>query len=308
MAQPFKPTTNAGTYGEGAAFHAAKYLQDLRQELDSGQISVSDFIKLGTPAAQYGYNSVSTVAGRGSGAASAVNPAIGLLQQAGFKQTGGTVGATTVAPVLPEEYQQRVREELVPKNIPEDQRRQIIDSIPTDIDILSDEGRIYREGITQSLQQEKMAGQQKDLRGQNLRELATFLSGEEDRKFNLARPEIAEQANASGVYTGSGYSEALARERSKLAGDTSALLAAQGLSDRDADVQALATILGTRQGFQTGGLQRTFGLQDEDRSFARSKELAELTKPKMPEESGLDKWLKVINTGANVWAASKGGK
>lgn len=301
--QPFKPGANSGTYGEGMAYQAADYLKKLRAELDAGNVSVTDFIKFGKQAAEVGYNTVSQIAGKGSKAANAVNPAIGLLQQAGFKQTGGTVGNVTVAPSLPEEYQQRIREELLPKNIPEEQRKQIIEGIPDDIDLLSDEGRIYREGIIQSLEQQKVAGEQKNLRGNNLRDLASFLAKEEDRKFNLARPDIAEDANAAGLYNGTGYSEALARERSKLAGDTSALLVAQGLSDREADIQSLASVLGTRQGFQTAGLQRNFGLQDENRSFARARELAELTKPKMGSSSNIGSMIGTLLGGGigSMW-------
>jgi len=285
----------SGSYGESGAYHAADYLRRLREALDAGEITVSEFAKQGQKAAEHGIKVIQNVAGRGSSAANAVNPALGLIQQTGWQleQNG------KIRPVLPDEYQAKLREELLPKNITDEEREQFTKLIPEDVDLFSDQGQIEREGLRQAIQLSTLGKTQKDSRSQNLKELASFLSNEENRKFGLAQPDIAEEANARGYYTGTGYSDALARERAKLAGDTSALLAAQSLSDREADIQSLAAVLGKRQDYQQAGLDRRFGLDDELRGYNRARDLAELTRPNMGGAGG--------NTGSLVGSLIGGG-
>lgn len=133
---------------------------------------------------------------------------------------------------------------------------------------------------------------QKAIQDQRLKDLASFLSAEEGRKFNQAIPEIAETSQAQGFLETSGFGNALARERVKLAGDTSARLTEQGLADRDFEVGSIgATTAGTRD-LLTGGLERKFSLDDLDRSEALSRELARLGIVNPKGESSTDRTLR----------------
>ena len=275
-----------GSYSEGNAFTALSELQNLRNYLDSGKISVSQFLQQGKALATFIESEAFRLGGGGSSSAKVGQKLWSSFMNGNTGFTNNTPGQRGIVTNLPEQYQQKLREELIPKNITGEERQTLIDQLPADIGFDTDRFAIEKEGVRQAMQQKKVAEEQKTGRSTQLKDLASFLRGEEDRKFGLMQPDIAEQANANGMYSGTGYSEALARERAKLAGDTSALLAAQGLSDRDQDIQALATIMGTRQDFQSSALQRQFGLSDENRNHYRAKELAELTREGAKKRSG----------------------
>lgn len=295
---------SGGSYGEGRAFEAAEYLKQLRAALDAGQIGVSEFLKLGQPAAQMGYEAIASSAGRGSQGANIVKPLNDQLAQLGFARDYNT-GKINVN--LPGQYQQKIREELLPSNLSPEEREAMMNEIPTDIGFDLDRFNIEREGIRQSLQQKKAAGEQKTLRQTRLNELAGFLAEQEGVKFQREIPEIAEQANLQGVYRSTGFGNALAKRRGELAQDTNAALASQGIADRDMDVNAISDILNTKREFQSAGLDRQFSLDDATRNFNRTLQMADLTTPKPQGKSTGEKWASGIST-AGYTTGQIGGK
>lgn len=289
----------------GQARKAGDYLKTLRASLDSGAITVSDFVQQGKKAAQYALENYQAIANKSKGDANSVNWVVDQLRSGQGLYGFGLDAQGQINVKLPQEYQLKLRDEMLPKNISDEERQALINQIPSDVDLFSDEGKLIREGIRQSIQLKDVAAKQKTERATGLQDLASFLAKEEDRKFNQLTPELADQASASGLYRGTGYSEALAKERSKLAGDTSALLAAQGLSDRQEDISALASVLGRQQDYATAGLQRKFGLDDSARGYQQSVALADLVKPKEPKTNSLDQFLKYASTGATIYGAFK---
>lgn len=306
---PKTPQVNPGTSNTPAnGFQAADALKALRAKLDAGQIDVATFLKEGQPLATQTLAFVGAQAGGGAAAANRVNPLISIVEQAGFKHKGGTAGDPLVTPNLPQQYQRELRMASLPDNIPAEARQALVDQIPNDIDINSDEGRLYRQGIIQSYEQKKLAEEQKAQRASGLEDLSKLLVSKNQSLFKQAQPQIAEEANAAGIYTGTGYSEALAREQARLAEQADLTLSGVALSDRSLDTDALAGILATQQGYQAQGLNRSFGKEDYAQQFADALKFADLTKVKAPETSGFDRVLNTVNTGANVAQAATSGK
>ena len=143
---------------------------------------------------------------------------------------------------------------------------------------------------------------QKGIQSQRLQELSSFLAAEEGRKFNQSIPEMAETAQGQGFLNTSGFGNALARERVKLAGDTSARLTEQGLSDRDFEVNALGGTNTNTKELLTGGLERKFSLEDLDRSEALSRELARLGIVNPKGESNTDKNFRRAESAVGIGA------
>ena len=303
--QHYTPT-GGGTYGEGSAFGAVDYLKNLRGLLDAGQIDIPTFIKFGEQAAKNGLIAIGNVAGRGGRAANLVNPLISQIESFGFKHTGGGINSPTTQVNLPEQYQQEVRRNTLPSNIPPEERQQILDQIPSNIDINSDQGRIEIERIREQIQADKalkqqqglrdtaitglqgVIGQQADIRNKSVADLAKQFNLEADRQFSLDQPGIFESLQGGGLLRSSALGEALARERSKYTGDVANRLsliqygnaqqssedlnklAAARLAGTDQDVNAIQQALISGNQLQQGGLQRQFGLQD----FQQQAELA----------------------------------
>lgn len=134
-------------------------------------------------------------------------------------------------------------------------------------------------------------GEQKTIADQRLKDLSSFLASEENRKFNQAIPEIAESSQAQGFLETSGFGSALARERAKLVGDTSARLTEQGLADRDLEIRGVGGIGQNYNDLAVGGLERTYSTGDLTRSEALSRELARLGVVNPKEPSSTDKIL-----------------
>lgn len=299
-----------GSYGESVANEAAGYLRRLRGALDSGELSVTEFVKLGKPVAETALKEVGRIAGGGKGAANAVNPVVGVLAEAGFTHAGNknnNPGAPIVQPSLPEQYQQKLREEIVPTNLDPEARAKIINSIPNDVDLFSDEGRIEQERIRQLIESEKALAGRKTERQTKLDELAGLLSSRRDTLQERAIPQITEQSNAAGQLDTTAYGQAIANNLTKLEEDSQFALSSQALSDRDVNMAEALDILGRSQQFQTAGLERTFSREDQSRSQDFAMRLAELSKPTQPSKTSGEKWLNGINTTANVVQAIRGG-
>ncbi len=125
------------------------------------------------------------------------------------------------------------------------------------------------------------------LRQTRRQELADLLSRVSDKQFMRELPNIAENANAGGTYTGTGFSEALAREKGRNAADVQDKLAGQALTDTDAEIALRNSALDKRQGFQTGALSRGFSLEDFIRSANVAKTTGQALQPKTDGKSGL---------------------
>lgn len=136
-----------------------------------------------------------------------------------------------------------------------------------------DQSVIEQEAARQAEQQRQAFEAERAIRSQRLTDLSAFLTNEENRKFSQSQPGIYEDLNARGLLRSSGLGEALAREKAKLAGDSASVLAQQGLTDRDAEIQGIKDILSRTQQFQTSGLERKFTLEDFEREKATAREL-----------------------------------
>jgi hypothetical protein len=142
-------------------------------------------------------------------------------------------------------------------------------------------------------------GEQKTIADQRLKDLATFLSSEENRKFNQDIPSIAEDAQAKGFLETSGFGNALADRRAQLMGDTSARLTEQGLADRNLEIAGIGGIGQNYNDLATSGLERTYSTEDLTRSEALSRELARLGVVNPKGESSADKFSRYAEgTGA----------
>lgn len=110
-------------------------------------------------------------------------------------------------------------------------------------------------------------------------QLADLLTKRADTLFSEQMPSIAEDANAKGIYTGTGFSDALAREKRSLAGDVSNTLAMQGLSDIDSTNSLEQNALNRRLGLEESGLSRNFSLQDFARQATMAQQLGAVSEP-----------------------------
>lgn len=147
------------------------------------------------------------------------------------------------------------------------------DPLQNSVPKMIDQSVIEQEGLRQSEQNRLAFEAERAIRGQRLKDTAAFLSSEEDRKFGEAQPGIYEDLNKRGLLRSTGLGDALAREKAKLSGESAAVLAQQGLSDRDAEVGGIKDILAKSQQFQTSGLERRFTLEDFNREADMAKAL-----------------------------------
>lgn len=123
---------------------------------------------------------------------------------------------------------------------------------------------------------------QTELRKKRRDELAALLASADDRAFREAIPEIAEDSNAGGVYTGTGYSQALASERARSAANTREKLSLTALGDVDAELGLRNLATDRRLGSREAALGRGFSLED----FVRSANVARATGAQQAPQTG----------------------
>lgn len=111
-------------------------------------------------------------------------------------------------------------------------------------------GMYTAEGAAQQQQLQALADQQKSARAQALTDLGTTLAQNQQNLFNQSIPDLAEQANTSGMYRSTGFGNILAQKYANLTQNTQSALALQGISDRDAYLQAQQQALGANLGYQ----------------------------------------------------------
>ncbi len=118
-----------------------------------------------------------------------------------------------------------------------------------------------------------------DIRKQRRNELASLLAKQADDSFKLSQPEIAESANRAGILYSSGYGEALAKEKSRLANETQNKLSEQALTDADAEISGIQGTADLGRGYRESGLSREFTLEDFAREGEVSKEISAMQTP-----------------------------
>lgn len=290
------------------AQQAQAYVKQLREALDRGEIEVSQFLQEGKKAAQFAVDTYLHLAPHGKASADRVNWIMDSMRT-GEGWSGLKVGAgNEIKPTaLGKEYEERLRQELIPENIQGAERDALLKSIPNDIGFDTDRFQAEREGIRQKFQQQETLTQQKEIQKNRLGELATLLGEQEKRQFNESVPELAGNAQTAGFLETSGFGNALARERARLAGNTQTVLGLQALDDRDFEVNAIGDIAKNLNSFQTAGLERQFGLQDRDYSENLAKELARLANPEIKQPSSLERALPFIGLGTSAATAYASG-
>ncbi len=300
----YRPASGGGPVDQLKANAAA--LQEMRAALDAGQLSVADFVAQGQDIAKESYRIIGTTAGQGSNAANQVNPFIGTLAQAGFKQTGGSVNDPAVQVALPTKYQGQLRDALLPGNLDPEVRKRIIESVPDNIDIQSDQGRIEQERIRQLVEAEMAGKKRADERQAKLGDLEGILGNRRDVLFERNKDRIKSEAQAAGILNTSSFGDALASNLSQLEQDAQYALSTQALSDRDVNINEATSILDRSQAMQTSGLERTFGREDQDRSLELAMKIAELSKPQPKGKTGTEKAYDGATLLANGISAARG--
>lgn len=279
---------------------ATDYLTSLRKALDLGQVTAAEYLQKGMPVAQQAYRDLNAYGGKGSNQGKDAQRIMGYIDQAGFQLRPNSSDTFNVVPNLPSQYQEQIRQSLLPAGLSEDQKAAYLNQIPQDIKFGSDQYNIEKEGLRQKLQSEGVAATQKVQRAQQLNDLAGILSNQADTNFQRSIPTVAENANTAGIYRSTGYGEALAKQQGQLQQDVQSQLAQQGLQDRAIDTGSLGDILAAQQGFQSAGVQRQFSLDDFATQARYAQQLADAAKPQNPGKTNGQKWAQGINAGVGV--------
>ncbi len=285
-----------------AGFAELEQLKQLRAALNAGQIEVSQFLREGKALSESIFNIQLALGAGGKDSAKRGDDLRNAFASAdtGFRQEPTGDAKTAIKTALPEEYQTRLREELIPKNVTGEERARLLAEIPDDIGFDTDRFAIEREGIRQSQQTKRTAAEQATRRQQGLVDLTKLLSERDSRLFKDAIPEIAEEANAKGILKSSGYGDSLAHERARLQAGSSEAIAKQAISDRDLDVNSLAAIIGQQQGFQSDGLSREFSTKDYTKQQNDALYLARENQPSSGGKSGGEKAAQGASTAAAI--------
>lgn len=285
---------------EGTPNQKLDFLKDMRTVLDRGEIDVADFIDISKPFAEQFNSELFALAGSGSAGADAARDLVRRLEsETGFVQNASDPRGLDIN--LPEEFQQRLREELLPENISAEERERLLETIPTDIGFDTDRFKLEREGIRQRLQEEKSAETAATGRSESLEELTSLLAEQGDQAFDVNRAGILEDLNARGLFRSSAVGTEFARERGRQADISRNIVSAQSISDRDANINALIQAGATQRDFQTSGLSREFSLDDFGRQTQAGFRLGEATSPQLGGgKSGGQKALDVTEGAANL--------
>lgn len=274
------------------------FLKRLREGLNKGDVSISDFSGFGKELADRVNRDLFQLGGSGRDAANLASQLLPKLQETGFAQNQANPREINI--VLPESFQERVRNELIPDNIKGKEREELLKDIPFDIDVNSDRFAIEREAIRQKIQAKEEAEVAKRERSSRLDELRELLNTQGERTFKENNPLILEELNKRGQLDSSEVGNALARELARQKSISNEIVSAQSISDRDVDINASLDIGAATRGFQTEGLSRKFSLDDFNRNQLLSERLAALSKPQPKGKTGGEKAVQGIEAGAAV--------
>lgn len=261
-------------------------LRALRAQLEAGEISVTQWKSAAEPLAQQvARQSVDMM----SSGQRNVDPGKQMLLDAtkdtGFDFTGdwNANWDKRLKVSLPDQFKEDLRASVLPGNISEEERQRYLDEIPDNIDYTSDQFKSEMEGVRQRIQEEKAAQTEEGKRKQYISELSGLLTQNADRQFELDKPGMLEDLNARGLLHTSAVGDRYADRRKELAEGTSLQLAGADLDNKNALLDLYRNAGATQRGFQTGGLQREFGLEDYSRQFQDALRFARETQPQAPK-------------------------
>lgn len=297
MAQIQLMAGGAGTYNEGNAFQALNFLQQLRSQLESGQISTDSFLQQAKPVAEFVNKERMRL---GSGGSSPAKVATQLYSGMNSSSTGYDFSDNGIVLNLPQQFSQPSRNAELPSNIPSDLRNKIISDIPGDIPVESDQFDIEREGLRQSQQQADLAKQQKEAHASSLGDYAKLLAENQQSLFNREIPDLAEQANTKGIYRSTGFGDSLAKEYAKLTADTQNQLGQKAIAYGDLDTNNLANAVNISQSYQGQGLNRKLNLADYDKQLQDAIRYGKEFQPVTPSKTNGEKWAQGIQAGSQA--------
>lgn len=253
-------------------------LAQFRQQLESGQLSVRDFLSGARPLAERINRDLFEISGTGSSGADLARSLLGQFQQtSGFKQ--GSADPRQLDVALPAKFERQVREELLPPGLSPEERERLLADIPQDIGFDEERFQAEREAVRQQVQSEQAATEAGTLREERLIGLEELLSTQRGRAREEAIPQLTERLQTQGLLQTGELERAFAREESRLQGASQDILTEARLTERDIQAGEIQQRLAARQGFQTAGLQREFGLQDFGRQQQTAFQLAALAQP-----------------------------
>lgn len=139
---------------------------------------------------------------------------------------------------------------------------------------------------------------QRNLLGQRRAELGKALQTQAEAQFMDQLPRTAEQANAGGIYTGTGFSDALAREKGLYTRDVANNMSVAAGNDVGNEIQG-----------RNAALSRGFSLRDYNQQARIAQALAAAGQP-VPQNNMMGNIMSGAGTGAAVggpWGAVAGG-
>jgi hypothetical protein len=301
------------TYSNYDAQQKLAQLTTLRQQLDSGQISVSDFIQQGQPLAQYINDAGDYFTSQGQEEGQTYGePLLKALGNVGFDtwMTNPEIQRGSDERIrvnLPEQYQEQLRETLLPSNLTEEQKQAYLKDIPTDIKYGSDQWKAEFEGLRERQQQEAANAEIKAGHTSNLTDLAKLLSENQNNLFNSEIPDLAEQANTKGIFRSTGFGDSLAREYARLTASTQNQLAQKALEYGDQDLNGIQKALDVEQSYQGQGISRVFGSEDYSRQLNDTLRLARESAPQNQGKTGTEKAEQALQIGLGAYTSGATG-
>lgn len=313
----FDDLKEIGTSGLNNLDYRLDYLENLKKEVQAGNLNVTDYAAKASEFSEDTSNLLASIQGTNEAPASLSR--VGRLRQFFSMDTPTGLGqiddvkipfsrseyAKLDSNVLPTEDD--VNKGLIARDaIPFQRYRNPtgggVDAqgnpIPADINLGSDRGAAELEAQRQAGQLQQTLDQQKTLRDESRAKIAQQLALDQDETYQRAIPMLAENANTGGILRSTGFGEQLASKYTDLTRDRQSKLAELEYGDSEKYASGLGDIANTRAGLQTGGLSREFSLDDASRSLNLAYTMANLNKPSSP--SGKSDTLNTINTGANV--------
>jgi len=305
--------TKFGRSREGIG-DALLVLKKLRKQLENEEISVAEFQRLGQPIAEQAIGDIGVIAGQSGKAASSVNPFISEIKKTGFVQTGGAGETPEVQLRLPENLELQSRDVLLQDpNLSPEEKRRLLETIPSDVRIGSDRFAIEKERVRQELRAEQEQLQRQQEREGQLTELEKILATQRKEAFAEGVPILSEQLQTQGLLQTSELERQFGKEEARLARESQNILATERLKARELDLGEKLDIQEASRRFQSAGLQREFSLSDFQREEQIARQIAELSKPQQRGKGKGEKALGVIqgvqgaaNTASSIRTAITG--
>lgn len=295
----------SGTYQEGNAFAAVNTIKQLKAKLDNGDIDYATYVKQAQPIADF-IGSEALRLGAGGSAPAKVGQQLWqsfTTSGTGFNRDPNSGDIVISHLKAPSSIVNKELQALIPGDLTDQQKQNLIASINPDMAIGSDEYKIQQEALRQAAQAYRSQNQASAERKTNLGTLRDSLTKQADEAYNANSPAILDDLNARGLLGSSAVGKSLAQERTRQLQLTDALVAQQSLADSGADINSVLDIGATQRAFQTSGLQRDFSSSDNARAFQQALALSNLTKPSGGGKGGGGGALSGAATGATVGAS-----